>query len=81
MNYKLSKHALDVINARNIKLKWIEYTIENPSLKSIKASNEVNFYSTIFEKENRCLKVVVNPINMIIITAYFDRNMRKKGCK
>ena len=31
--------------------------------------------------ENICLKIVLNPISMIVITAYFDRNVRKKGCK
>ena len=58
MNYKISKHAFDVIEARSIQLSWIEQTLDKPSLK-----------------------VVVNPINMIVVTAYFDRNMRKKGCR
>ena len=31
--------------------------------------------------ENRCLKVVVNPVKRLEITVYFDRQMRKKGCK
>ena len=81
MNYKLSKHALDVMTARGIRKKWVKNTVEAPSLKIIKASNEVNLFSTIQENENRCLKVVLNPISMIVITVYFDRNMRKKGCK
>ncbi len=81
MKYRLSQHALDVIRARAIKEEWIENTSENPSLKVVKAPNEVNLFSTIKENENRCLKVVVNPISMIVVTAYFDRNMRKKGCK
>jgi hypothetical protein len=76
-----SQHALDVIKSRKIKESWIESTTENPSLKTVKAPNEVNLFSTIKENENRCLKVVVNPISMIVVTAYFDRNMRKKGCK
>jgi len=80
MNYSISKHASDVIESRNIKLIWIKYVLDNPSLKIVKASNEVNFYSSILENEARCLKVVLNPISMIVVTAYFDRNMRKKGC-
>jgi hypothetical protein len=81
MDYKLSKHALDVIDARNIKSKWIEFVLENPTVKNTKASNEVNFFAPILESENRCLKIVLNPISLVVITAYFDRNMRKKGCK
>jgi hypothetical protein len=50
-------------------------------LKIIKAPNEVNLFSSIKENESRCLKIVVNPISMIVVTAYFDRNMKKKGCK
>ena len=81
MKYTLSRHALDMIEARKIKKSWIARTTENPSLKVVKASNEVYLFSTIQENEYRCLKVVVNPISMIVITAYFDRNMRKKGCR
>jgi len=81
MKYRLSKHALDVVKARDIKEKWIKNTIDNPSLKIVKASNKVIFFTMIEENENRCLKVVLNPVSMIIVTVYFDRNMRKKGCK
>jgi len=81
MEYKLSQHAKTVMVARSIKKEWIERTIKNPSLTVEKSSNEINFFSTIEENENRCLKVVINPITMIIVTLYFDRNMRKKGCK
>jgi len=81
MNYGFSKHALDVITARDIKEVWVKKAIDNPSLKLVKASNEVIFFTTIEENEHRCLKVVLNPISMIIVTTYFDRNMRKKGCK
>jgi len=81
MKYRLSQHAIDVMAARAIPKQWVEDTIENPSLKIIKAPNEVQLFSTIKEYDNRCLKVVLNPISMVVITVYFDRNMRKKGCK
>jgi hypothetical protein len=81
MDYKLSKHAIDVVFARGIKTEWVEYVLSNSSCKNIKSSSEINFFATILENENRCLKVVFNPISKIVITAYFDRNMRKKGCK
>ena len=81
MKYTLSKHAIDVTTARNISLEWIIRTIESPSLKVVVADNEIIFYTVISENEKRCLKVVVNPLNLIVVTAYFDRNMRKKGCQ
>jgi hypothetical protein len=81
MKYRLSQHAVDVMRARGIAEGWVEDAIENPSLKVAKAPNELNLFLTIKENENRCLKVVINPISMIVVTAYFDRNMRKRGCK
>ena len=81
MNYKLSKHAIDVIAARSIKTEWIDLVFDTPSRKDIIAPNEVHYFKTIADNEERCLKVVFNPISMVVITVYFDRNMRKRGCK
>ena len=81
MIYKLSNHALDVISTRDINIGWIEFVLDNPSLKNDISDIEVNYFAIIEDNDSRCLKVVVNPITKIIITAYFDRNMRKKGCK
>jgi len=69
------------MTARGISMDWVEYTVDNPSLKIVKASDELHLYSTINTHGNRCLKVVINPISMVVITVYFDRNMRKRGCK
>ena len=81
MNYQLSKHAVDVIVARGIKIEWIKIVFEMPTREDTISINEVHFFATISSNENRCLKVVFNPITQIVITVYFDRNMRKKGCK
>ena len=81
MNYKLSKHAIDVMSSRNVKEKWVDSTLETPSLVKKISIVEVHYFSKIEENKNRCLKVVINPTTRIIVTAYFDRNMRKKGCK
>jgi len=40
-----------------------------------------HYFSTIHEHGDRCLKVVVNPANYLIVTTYFDRKKQKKGCK
>lgn len=81
MDYKLSKHAIDVMAARSIKTEWIDLVFENSSRKDIVAPDEIHYFATIVANESRCLKVVFNPISMIVITVYFDRNMRKEGCK
>jgi len=81
MNYKLSKHAIDVMSNRNVEEEWIDFTLKNPSLIKKISIVESHYFSKIEYNENRCLKVVLNPTTGIVITAYFDRNMRKKGCK
>ncbi len=81
MNYKLSKHAIDVMSSRNVKEEWVHSTLKNPSLIKKISIIEAHYFSKIEDNESRCLKVVINPTTGIIVTAYFDRNMRKKGCK
>lgn len=80
-DYDFSIHALDVMNNRNIQKDWVLFTIKNYTRKDENSNNEHWYFSIIEEYENRCLKVVVNPIRKIIITTFFDRGMRKKGCK
>ena len=81
MKFNLSIHARDVMLARNIVEKWIYSTIENPSSTININEQEIHYFSTIRENEARCLKVVVNPLKHLIVTAYFDRKMQKRGCK
>lgn len=81
MKYELTQHALDIIISRDIKIEWIELAVEFPSIQTIVSDVEVHYFKVIEEVLHRCLKVVVNPISMKIITVYFDRNMRKKRCK
>ena len=79
--YKFSKHLNDRIDERQIKEKWIYETIKNPC-KDIKiADDEHHYFKKIIEFANKCLKVVVNPINKIVVTAFFDRKMTKNDCK
>ena len=81
MNYKLSKHALDVIENRCISLEWIDFVLNNPTRRDDISPIESHFFATIFENDSRCLKVVVNMTTFVVVTVYFDRDMRKKGCK
>ena len=79
MKLKLSVHAKDVMANRQIDEVWIYRIIANPSRTIVIEENEVHLYGTIDEYNERCLKVVINPLNSVIITTYFDRRMKKKG--
>ena len=81
MNYKLSKHALAVIENRNIAPEWIDFVLNHPTREDTISLVETHFFSLITQNENRCLKVVINMTTNVVITVYFDRDMRKRGCK
>ena len=81
MQYCLSQHAKDVIAHRDIKEVWIDQVLTTPSLTQEISENEVCYFAPIGSYENHCLKVVVNPQERLVVTVYFDRGMRKKGCK
>jgi len=81
MKFNLSIHAKDVMAARSIVEEWVYSTIDNPSFTVNVNEQETHYFSTIPENEDRCLKVVVNPLKYLIVTAYFDRKMQKRGCK
>ena len=72
---------MDVMSSRNVKEEQVYFTLKSPSLTKKISITEAHYFSKIEDSENRCLKVVINPTTGIIVTAYFDRNMRKKGCK
>jgi len=81
MQYRLSQHAKDVIAYRDIREGWIEQVLTAPSLTEKIAENEICYFAQIKAYGNRCLKVVCNPQKMLIVTVYFDRGMKKRGCK
>jgi hypothetical protein len=70
-----------VIIQRGIAEKWIRDVLQNPTSHRAVGADEVHFFGVVEEAEGRCLKVVVNPGKGLIVTVYFDRNMRKRGCK
>lgn len=74
---KVSNHLSERMKERNLKTKWILETVQHPDEQIDIAEDETHFYKIIAEYQDKWLKVVVNKMNNIIITAYFDRN--KKG--
>ena len=81
MKFKLSVHAKDVMENRNIIEDWVYAILDNPSITIDIQEDEMHLYGIVHEYNGRCLKVVVNPLKNLVITTYFDRKMKKKGCK
>ena len=80
-NLNFSNHVEKRIKERKIKKEWIEATIKSPDKKVEKTENEVHFFKKTIEFAGKCLKVVVNPIKNLVVTAHFDRKMTKNDCK
>ena len=81
MDYRYSFHAKAVIKERQIQKEWISDVLTNPSSIVEIDDNETHCFGTIDAFGKRCLKIVLNPKERMIVTAYFDRNMRKRGCR
>ena len=81
MDYRYSFHAKNVIKKRNIQEEWILTVLDKPSLIVEIDDDETHYFGTIEAFGKRCLKIVLNPKERMIVTAYFDRNMRKRGCQ
>jgi len=80
-DYQYSKHLDEKINKGDVNKEYVEETLKNPDkIVNIK-ENEIHFFKKIINFGNRCFKVVINPIKKLVVTAYFDRNMTKNGCK
>lgn len=83
MNYVLTEHAKETLQRRsNIQLHWLEQAITTPHRieKDVTDPELTHYLLKIEEFEGRVLRVIVNQTvePMRIITAFFDRNMRKK---
>jgi hypothetical protein len=72
---------MEMMSCREIKKEWVVKCLEEHSLKQSVLVDEEWYFKSILEAQNRCLKVVFNPLKNKVITVYFDRNMKKKGCK
>ncbi len=80
MKIVFSVHAHDVMTSRAILESWVEQTVLNSSRKIVVSEDEVHYFTTIQEYDGRCLKVVFNPKKNLVITTFFDRKMKIKGC-
>ena len=75
-----SDHAAANLVDRKIEPEWVFQTIENPNL-TLDHDTDIelqHLYRRIAEKGNRVLHVIFNRNQSHVVTAYFDRNMRKR---
>ena len=82
MKFELSIHAKKVISQREIPMEWIEKILSNPEkIEKDRHDDELSHHlGKIPEFGNRILRVVFNDTEspVIIVTVYFDRDMRRK---
>ncbi len=72
-----SNHVLQRIEERKLEKQWITDAVASADKTIIKSDKEVVYFKKIADCENRTLKVVVNPISRLIVTAHFDRKETK----
>jgi hypothetical protein len=82
MEYTLSKHAMDAMQARGIDPAWVGLTIDSPELTEPHRDDPsiVHVFRRIPQFGNRVLKVAYNknkaPVH--VVTVYFDRSAKGK---
>ncbi len=79
-DYAFSKHALDMMEERNISESWVWRTINESDDTFTSDDGNSHFTKAIAERENRILHVVVDSAvsPKRIITLFFDRRLRSK---
>lgn len=82
MKYKLTQHARDVVEEREIPSEWIERVLNSPQrVEPDPEDAELEHrLGRIAEHGNRVLRVVLNRTvsPALVVTVYFDRAMRNK---
>jgi len=82
MIFELTKHARVVMNERQIPIEWVERTMISPELRLPDPDDPdiERRFLRIPEFEGRVLRVAVNNkvVPELVISVFFDRNMRNK---
>ena len=78
VNY--SEHAALNLIDRKIDVSWVERTVDSPDLINTHETDHrlEHLFRRISEKGDRVLHVVFNRNERRVVTAYFDRKMRKR---
>lgn len=60
-----------------IKIEWIETTIQQPIRTQIQADGRIRYWSKIQERDGRYLRVVLLEDGETVHNAFFDRNFKE----
>lgn len=78
-NYEYTEHARIRLQKRGIKTHWVEASLEKPDeMLYLEGTELVHFIKRIHDFNSRFLRVIANIKTKKIITAYFDRSLRRK---
>jgi len=77
IDYEFSDHVAEMLKERNIRVAWVELTLEQPGKKKTREDGTVHYIKAIKEHGGRHLRVVVNPrlTPPKIVTLLFDRKL------
>ena len=82
MDLNFTLHAEHVMEMRNINVRWVFDTVENPELRvnDLSDPDVERFYRRIPERESRVLRVAVNTklLPWSVVSVFFDRRMKGK---
>ena len=75
-----TQHFKDMLSERNIRIKWVDETLEMPDNTEEHEDGTVHFLKKVQERDNRWLRVIVNNTSLPkkLITAFFDRRLKRK---
>jgi Domain of unknown function (DUF4258) len=78
---RVTKHAREAVDVRNISLAWLEATVRSPDFVETdpRHPERTRSYKAIAEFGGRVLRVVHRPEgdDILIITVHFDRGARR----
>jgi hypothetical protein len=78
---RLTKHAQEALDVRNITLAWIEATVNSPDFVEVdpRHPERTRSYKAVPEYSGRMLRVVhrADGDDIVIITVHFDRGIRR----
>lgn len=78
MDLDLSVHAHEMLEERQIDEAWIAFAIQGPESIEQPGDGTVHYLVRIAARDNRVLRVVVNPSTTPprLVTVFFDRRMK-----
>ena len=78
--FEISSHAKDMLTERKIFEEWLWRAIDALDRTETGTDNNMHYIRAIAERDNRFLRIVVNPHvePNRIVTVFFDRRLRRQ---